>query len=227
MSPAVLSPRAIFIAAALISWMLAAIVEVRAMRLRGRGGPPDSVTFALLAQGLGFGLFAQRDLISPWLSVYAANILLVGAISLFYLGVEKLHGDSGSVLVAILPPGTIVLLYPIIGLKDTALVERVVVHAIATFPGYMIVIAAALKVLAPGRRLGPLMIVGAMLAVIAAQGLRALAMIDQSRGDLFAPQAQQIAYGAAIVAGLVVTVLGYIVMQSPSSPLRTEPQSST
>jgi hypothetical protein len=207
----------------LISWALAAVVEVRSMRARRKRGLPDLATIALLAQGLGFGLFSQRGFISDWLSVYAANILIVGAIALFYLGIEHLHGDSGFVLVAILPPGTIALLYPIIGLTDATLVERVVVGATACCAAYATVMVAALRAYEPGRRLGALMVVAGMLAVTGAQAIRALAMIDQSRGDLFAPQAPQIVFSAAILAGFVVTVLGYIAMQGGGGAARDLP----
>ena len=209
------SPRAIFIAAMVLSWVLAGIVELRASRLRREGGLPDFVTLGLLAQGLGFGLFSQRDQISDWLSVYVANLLIVAAISSLYLGIEKLRGSEGSLLAGVLLPGTIALLYPLIGLDDKALANRVAIHAIVACTGYLIVIIAAVSALERGRRRGPLVIVTALLAVFAAQVERAHAMIGQSRGDLFAPQVPQTVYAMVILVGFFVTVVGYILMLAP------------
>jgi hypothetical protein len=199
----------------LLSWFLAAVVELRATRIRRAGRLPDVVTLGLIGQGLGFGLFSQRDAISDWLSVYVANLLIIGAISSLYLGVENQRGAEGSWPVAVLLPGSIALLFPLIGLSDQTLVERVAVHAIVACAGYMIVIVAALSALEPGRRRGPLIIVIALLPVIGAQVQRAVAMIDQRRGDLFAPQAPQTAYAAVILVGVFVTVVGYILMLAP------------
>jgi ABC-type transport system involved in cytochrome c biogenesis permease subunit len=202
----------------LLSWILAGVVELRATRIRRSGGLPDVVTLGLIGQGLGFGLFSQRDAISDWLSVYAANLLIIWAISSLYLGVENRRGADGSLPVAVLLPGAIALLYPLIGLSDKTLVERVAIHAIVACTGYVIVIVGALSALERGRRLGPLVIVAALLAVIGAQVQRAVTMIDQHRGDLFAAQPPQTAYAMIILVGFFVTVVGYILMLAPREP---------
>ena len=209
------SPRGIFIAAMALSWLLAGVVEFRASRIPGGGGLPDAVTLGLLAQGLGFGLFSQRDQINDWLSVYLANLLLVAAISSLYLGVEKLRGAEGSLLVAVVLPGVIALLFPLIGLSDKTLAERVAVHAIVACTGYLAVIVASVSAIERGRRLGPLVIVTALLAVFAAQVERALAMNGERGGGLFAAQVAQTVYAMVILVGIFVTVVGYILMLTP------------
>jgi hypothetical protein len=198
-----------------LSWGLAAIVEFRATRIRQAGRLPDAVTLGLLAQGLGFGMLSQRDVISDWLSVYLANLFIIGAISSLYIGLENLRGTEGNLLVAALLPGSIALLYPLIGLTDKTLVDRVAVHAIVACTGYVIVIVAALSGLERGRRRGPLIIVVSLLAVFGAQVERAATMIGQRRGDLFAPQAPQTTYAMIILVGFFVTVVGYVLMLAP------------
>ena len=147
--------------------------------------------------------------------MYVANLLLVAAISSLYLGVENRRGAEGNLAVALLLPGIIALLYPLIGFTGKTLVERVAVHAIVACTGYVIVIVAALSALEPGRRRGPLVIVTALLAVTVAQVERAATMIDQRRGDLFAPQPPQTLFAMIILVGFFVTVVGYILMLSP------------
>ena len=186
------------------------------MRLPRASRLPDLVTVALLIQGLGFGLFSQRDMISAWLSVYLANVAFVAAIALVYLGVEHRRGAEGSTLLAAVLPGAIALLFPLIGLTDDAIVQRVIVAALVSCAGYAAIILVALFALEPGRRAGPLLVVLGLAPVLCAQVLRATSMIGQGTGNLFAPQIPQITYAAVILVGMVCTIVGYLLMLKPA-----------
>lgn len=216
---ALLSPKGIVVLCAVLSWILAVMVEVKSMRHRGRRSLPDFVTVALLAQGLGLLLLSQRGEIPGFLSVYVSNLLTISAISLFYLGIERLHGDSGSWLVASLPTLTIAILFPLIGFSDAVLVERVVVSAIASFVAYMIVAFAALRItLETGRKRGPALIGVAMLMVIGAHVVRAMTMIEQSRGELFARAAPQTLFFLVLLVAVVLAITGYFLMIGDNRP---------
>ena len=217
-----LSPRAIFIACMVLSWLLSAIVEVRAMRLRRTSRLPDLVTIALLIQGLAFLLFSQRGAISDWLSIYVANILFVGTISLVYLGVEHRRGAEGSVLLAAVLPAAIGLLFPIIGFADGVLYHRVVIATLTSCAGYAAIILVAIFALDRKSRTGPLLIVIGLTPILLAQVIRAISMSDQNTPNLFAAQIPQTLYAAVMLIGMIVTIGGYVLMLKPEEPPKKE-----
>ena len=212
--PPILSPRGFFLLAALLSCVLAAIVEAQASSGRRGRKLPDLATIGLLAHGLGLGLFSQRGEMSPVVTIYLANLLIVSALSFLYLGIERLQGDMESWLVAAVPPGAIAILFPIMGFGESTLVERVAVFSIVSFISYSMIVFAALRALRTGCRSGPLIIAFSVTFVLALQIARAVVMIDQARGDLFANAWPQIAYSALTGVALVCVVWGYMILVS-------------
>ena len=216
--------RQIILLAALLSWVLAVFVEFQASKARRKGLWPDCWTLALLSVGLGLGLFSQRGVLGVLWTVWLANVLMMLSFSLFYLAIERARGDSPSVLIAALPPLAIAILFPIMGLSEAVVLERIAVYTIVSFAACSIVAAAALLASEPGRRRGPWTIFAAMMAAMVIHAVRALRAIEQVRIDLFAAGTPQILFYVAVLAGVAVATWGYMDMISSA---RTERHDDT
>ena len=202
--------RSLLSAGAVLCWILAAVIELLALRTTRLRASPDHWALGLVAKGAGLYLIAQRGLIEDLWSIALANALLMVGPLFFYSALQRIRGAITSrLLIAVMPVCTAIVL-PLIGFSPEAFQTRVLVIVCAWIFGFSLACWSAYQIARSGYVAGAVLILvsNAVMAVLAIAFTIAVAANEVI--GVFTGSDVQIAFYAATDACTVLGTWGYL-----------------
>lgn len=202
--------RSLLSAGAVLCWILAAVIELLALRSTRLRASPDHWALGLVAKGAGLFLIAGRGPIADLWSIALANALLLVGPLFFYSALQRIRGALTSRLLIGVMPVCVALVLPIIGFSPEAFITRVLVVACAGLFGLSLNSWAAYQIFRSGYLAGPVLVLGsnAVMAVMAI--MFTMAVLANEVVGVFTGSDVQIVFYAATDACTVLGTWGYL-----------------
>jgi hypothetical protein len=205
-----LDARSLLVVGGALCWILAAAIELLALRSGHRGARPDHWALGLLAKGAGLYLIAQRGLIADLWSISLANGLLMVGPLYFYSALQRVRGAITSRLMLAAMPVCVAVVLPIIGFSPEAFPTRVLVIVSAWVFGFSLTCWSAFQIARTGYLAGASLILGSNALIAALAVAFTVAVVANEVVGVFTGSDAQLAFYAATDVCIVLGTLGYM-----------------
>jgi len=205
-----LDARSLLVLGGALCWMLAAAIEIFALRSSHRRPIPDHWAVGLLAKGAGLYLISQRGLVDDLWSISLANALLMVGPLYFYSALQRIRGAITSRLLIAVMPVSVAIVLPIIGFSPEAFPTRVLVIVCAWVFGFSLTCWSAYQIARSGYLMGASLILGsnAVMAVLAI--LFTMAVVANEVVGVFTGSDAQLAFYAVTDVCILLGTFGYM-----------------